>query len=114
MEQLDVKTDTEAENIIHSAIDKISTELREISLDVSRMTRHSVSSSELLSTQLHSHMETGMEEYHAHDLLTDYLEKKGFTVTRHAYGMETAFTAEYSRGEGKRVGFCTEYDGLPG
>ncbi|ORY96245.1 hypothetical protein BCR43DRAFT_473884 [Syncephalastrum racemosum] len=96
MEQLDVKTDTEAENIVHSAIDKISTELREISLD------------------LHSHMETGMEEYHAHDLMTDYLEKKGFTVTRHAYGMETAFTAEYSRGEGKRVGFCSEYDGLPG
>lgn len=58
-------------------------------------------------------METGMKEVHAHYVLTKYLEKKGFTVTRHAYGMHTAFTAEYSRGEGRRVGVCSEYDGLP-
>lgn len=55
-----------------------------------------------------------MKEYHAHQILTDYLEKKGFKVTRHAYGMETAFTAEFTRGQGRRIGFCSEYDGLPG
>lgn len=54
-----------------------------------------------------------MEEHHAHQVLTDYLEEKGFTVTRHAYDMDTAFTAEFSRGEGRRVGFCSEYDALP-
>jgi metal-dependent amidase/aminoacylase/carboxypeptidase family protein len=59
-------------------------------------------------------METGMKEVHAHDVLTTYLEKKGFKVTRHAYGMQTAFTAEYGRGHGRRVGVCSEYDGLPG
>jgi metal-dependent amidase/aminoacylase/carboxypeptidase family protein len=59
-------------------------------------------------------MEVGMKEKHAHDLLTGWLEKKGFTVTRHAYGMDTAFTAEYTRGQGRRVGICSEYDGLPG
>lgn len=55
-----------------------------------------------------------MKEVHAHYILTKYLEKKGFTVTRHAYGMHTAFTAEYSRGSGRRIGICSEYDGLPG
>ncbi|KAI9340346.1 hypothetical protein BD770DRAFT_399675 [Pilaira anomala] len=59
-------------------------------------------------------METGMKEVHAHAVLTDFLEKKGFKVTRHAFGMKTAFTAEYSRGSGRRVGVCSEYDGLPG
>lgn len=55
-----------------------------------------------------------MKEFHAHQILTDYLEKQGFKVTRHAYGMETAFTAEFTRGQGRRIGFCSEYDGLPG
>lgn len=56
-----------------------------------------------------------MQEYHAHEVLTDYLESKEFVVTRHAYGMETAFTAEYSKGTtGRRIGFCAEYDALPG
>ncbi|KAI8140350.1 hypothetical protein BJV82DRAFT_623586 [Fennellomyces sp. T-0311] len=95
-EQLDVKRDSEVEHIVAKAIDDVSDELRTISLD------------------LHDHMETGMKEFHAHKVLTDYLESKGFTVTRHAYGMETAFTAEYSNGSGRRVGLCSEYDGLPG
>lgn len=64
--------------------------------------------------QLHKNPEIGMEEHHAHKVLTDYLEKKGFQVTRHAYGMKTAFVAEYSQGEGRRIGFCSEYDALPG
>lgn len=55
-----------------------------------------------------------MHEYHSHNLLTDFLERKGFKVTRHAYGMETAFTAEFSNGPGRRVGLCSEYDALKG
>jgi metal-dependent amidase/aminoacylase/carboxypeptidase family protein len=55
-----------------------------------------------------------MKEVHAHQVVTDYLEKQGFKVTRHAYGLETAFLAEYSQGEGRRVGVCSEYDALAG
>ncbi|KAI8381350.1 uncharacterized protein BYT42DRAFT_634594 [Radiomyces spectabilis] len=95
-EHLDVKCDGEIEAIVHKAVNNISAELRKISLD------------------LHDNMETGMKEYHAHDVLTKFLEEQGFKVTRHAYGMKTAFTAEYSRGSGRRIGFCAEYDGLPG
>ncbi|KAI9310699.1 hypothetical protein BX666DRAFT_1869210 [Dichotomocladium elegans] len=97
MAHLDVKGhQSKIERTISKAIDAVSDELREISLD------------------LHSNVETGMKEYHAHQVLTDYLEKKGFKVTRHAYGIETAFTAEFSHGQGRRIGLCSEYDGLPG
>ncbi|KAH8550366.1 hypothetical protein BGW37DRAFT_499051 [Umbelopsis sp. PMI_123] len=96
LEHLDIKADTELEKIIYSSIDNASSELREISLE------------------LHRNPELGMHEYHSHDLLTDFLERKGFKVTRHAYGMETAFTAEFSNGRGRRVGLCSEYDGLKG
>ncbi|RCH77546.1 hypothetical protein CU098_004463, partial [Rhizopus stolonifer] len=96
MEKLDIKCDEEITKVINKEIESVSAELRKISLD------------------LHEHPETGMREYHAHDVLTAFLEKKGFTVTRHAYGIKTAFTAEYSRGSGRRVGICSEYDGLPG
>jgi metal-dependent amidase/aminoacylase/carboxypeptidase family protein len=64
--------------------------------------------------KLHRNPELGMQEYHSHDLLTEFLERKGFKVTRHAYGMETAFTAEFTNGPGRRVGLCSEYDGLKG
>ncbi|KAL0094165.1 hypothetical protein F4703DRAFT_1003071 [Phycomyces blakesleeanus] len=96
MHRMDVKADSEVEAIVKKAINDVSSELRAISLD------------------LHENMETGMKEFHAHEVLTNYLESKGFKVTRGAYGMETAFQAEYTRGEGRRVGICSEYDGLPG
>ncbi|KAI8060484.1 hypothetical protein BC940DRAFT_311898 [Gongronella butleri] len=85
----------EVDGIIQSTIDDISQELREISLSI------------------HETPEVGMTEHHAHDLLADYMESKGFLVTRHAYGMETAFTAEFSNGQGRRIGVCSEYDSLP-
>lgn len=65
--------------------------------------------------KIHDHPEPGNKEYRAFNLLTDFLEKEGFTVSRGVVGLETAFTAEYSNGKaGRRVGFCSEYDALPG
>ncbi|KAI8378993.1 hypothetical protein BD560DRAFT_453333 [Blakeslea trispora] len=96
MQQLDIQCDEEITKVINKAIDDVNDELRKISLD------------------LHEHPETGMKEYHAHDILTAFLEKQGFKVTRHAYDIETAFMAEYSQGSGRRIGICSEYDALPG
>ncbi|KAG1591751.1 hypothetical protein G6F48_003094 [Rhizopus delemar] len=96
IKKLNIECTDEIKQIVNHAIDSISDELRAISLD------------------LHENMETGMKEVHAHNILTGFLEKQGFKVTRHAYGMDTAFTAEYSRGSGRRIGICSEYDGLPG
>ncbi|KAF9433288.1 hypothetical protein BGZ76_009642 [Entomortierella beljakovae] len=77
-----------------------------------------------LSLQIHDHPELGYQEHFAHKVLTDFLTKEGFHVTRHACDIETAFIAEYTHqgsaplpGESitpmRSVGFCSEYDALP-
>ncbi|KAG0350919.1 hypothetical protein BG005_009568 [Podila minutissima] len=81
---------------VHLAIEAASTELRAVSL------------------QLHDNPELGYQEYKAHALLTDYLEKKGFAVQRSAYGLETAFVATAGNSEKVVIGVCSEYDALPG
>ncbi|RUS14691.1 hypothetical protein BC937DRAFT_93474, partial [Endogone sp. FLAS-F59071] len=96
MNHLNIGKNEEVEREITEAIENISPRLREISL------------------KIHADPELGEVEYHAHDLLTAYLEDLGFTVTRHAYDIPTAFLAEFSMGSGRRVGFCSEYDALPG
>jgi amidohydrolase len=62
---------------------------------------------------IHSNPELVYEEYIAHDTLSSYLEKQGYTVTRKAYGLDTSFQAEFGSG-GRIVVFCAEYDALPG
>ncbi|KAK2029818.1 metal-dependent amidase/aminoacylase/carboxypeptidase [Colletotrichum zoysiae] len=61
---------------------------------------------------LHANPETAYKEFFAHDTITNYLEKHGFTVKRHAYGLETSFEAEIGSG-GRQVVVCAEYDALP-
>ncbi|EXL67852.1 hypothetical protein FOPG_16052 [Fusarium oxysporum f. sp. conglutinans race 2 54008] len=67
-----------------------------------------------LNCEIHEHPELGWHEKYAHRVLTDYLEKQGFNVTRGAYNLSTAFIAEYSNGKGRPVSFNAEYDALPG
>ncbi|KAF9432562.1 hypothetical protein BGZ76_010635 [Entomortierella beljakovae] len=91
---------------VKKAIDDINDSLRELSL------------------KIHSTPELGYKEFFAHNILTEYLEAQGFKVTRSAYEIETAFVAEYespatviAAAAGKKVkaiGFCSEYDALPG
>lgn len=51
---------------------------------------------------------------HAHRELTGFIEKYGFTVTKHYSGLETAWRAEYTHGTGGRViGLQSEMDALP-
>ncbi|CAB4441854.1 unnamed protein product [Rhizophagus irregularis] len=68
-----------------------------------------------LSLQIHEKPELGGEEIFAHNLLVTYLEDQGFDVTPSAYGIKTAFVAEFSSkgGKGKVVSFNSEYDALP-
>ncbi|KAG0334333.1 hypothetical protein BG004_000449 [Podila humilis] len=77
-----------------------------------------------ISLKIHANPELGYNEVYAHKILTDFLEEQGFKVTRGAYDLETAFVAEYespatavaaAAGEKvKSIGFCSEYDALPG
>ena len=52
---------------------------------------------------IHEKPELAFDEHFAHDISTDYMEKKGWKVTRKAYGMETAWEATYEIGTGGPV-----------
>ena len=67
-----------------------------------------------LSKKILEHPELCYEEKYAHDVLTKFLEGKGFNVTRHYTGLDTAFRAASTEGTGLKVGFICEYDALPG
>jgi amidohydrolase len=66
-----------------------------------------------VSHQIHAHPELNFEERFAHELLTSVLEGHGLDVTRHAYGLDTAFAAT-AGADGPTVAICLEYDALPG
>ena len=66
-----------------------------------------------ISLDIHGHPEIRFEEHHAHAVLTDFLEERGFEVNRGAYGMDTAFCAVIGSG-GATVAVMCEYDALPG
>ncbi|KAI9733142.1 MAG: hypothetical protein M1834_003689 [Cirrosporium novae-zelandiae] len=69
-----------------------------------------------INLKIHDNPELNYEEHIAHDTLTGFLETRpGWKVTRHAYGIETAFVAVFDGGrEGPVVSFNAEYDALPG
>ena len=66
-----------------------------------------------LSHDIHAHPELCFEERHAHQVLTDALEREGVDVTRSAHGLDTAFDAR-AGSEGPEIAVCCEYDALPG
>ena len=65
-----------------------------------------------LSSEIWKNPELGFEEYKAHELLTNFLEKKGFTVERSYTGIQTAFRATFGSGR-PNVCVISEYDALP-
>ena len=65
-----------------------------------------------ISEKIWSSPELCYKEHKAHDLLTDFLEKKGFSVERSYTGIETAFRATFGSGRPNVCVIC-EYDALP-
>ncbi|KAF8062299.1 hypothetical protein FPV67DRAFT_1421783 [Lyophyllum atratum] len=81
---------------IEATIKELDSQLRELSLDI------------------HAHPEIRFEERHAHDVLTAFMTKHGFEVTKH-YHLDTAWLATFTHGEGGRtIGVNSEMDALPG
>lgn len=64
-----------------------------------------------VSLKIHDNPELNYEEYIAHETLTRFLEtRKGWKVTRSAYGLATAFIAVYDSGkEGAVISYNAEY-----
>ena len=56
-----------------------------------------------MADDIYEHPELGFQEFHAQKVLTDYLKDCGFQVELGTGGVETAFRAEFSNGQG---GFC--------
>ncbi|GFF22393.1 peptidase M20 domain-containing protein 2 [Aspergillus udagawae] len=65
-----------------------------------------------LNKNIHENPELAYEEHHAHDTLCAFLESLNIPVTRHAYGISTAFEATVGD-QGRCVNFNAEYDALP-
>jgi amidohydrolase len=66
-----------------------------------------------ISKEIHAHPELAFEEHHACATIVPFVESQGFTVERGAYGMATAFRAEWGHGP-VVIAVCSEYDALPG
>ena len=66
----------------------------------------------LLSNEIWENPELNFEEHNAHKVLTDFLDKEGFTVERSYTGIETAFKATFGSGRPNVCVIC-EYDALP-
>jgi amidohydrolase len=67
-----------------------------------------------VSHAIHTKPELAFEEHAAAALLGDTLAKAGLDVVRGAYGLETAFAAEFGDASAPRVALLAEYDALPG
>ena len=65
-----------------------------------------------LSEEIWRNPELNFEEHKAHQLLTDFLEGKGFSVERGFCGVSTAFRATFGSGRPNVCVIC-EYDALP-
>lgn len=66
-----------------------------------------------LNRKIWGFAEGGYDEYQSCKVLIDALEKEGFSVTRGAAGIETAFIAQSGSGH-PVIGITAEYDSLPG
>lgn len=65
-----------------------------------------------LSLSIYDNPELNFEEVHAHAVLTDFLDERGFAVERGAFGLPTAFRARVGEGS-PAVAILCEYDALP-
>ena len=66
-----------------------------------------------VSHAIHAKPELAFEEHEAAALLVDTLRTAGLEVEAGAYGLETAFAAEFGSEGGARVAVLAEYDALP-
>lgn len=67
-----------------------------------------------LSDAIWEYAEIAFKENQSAKALSDFAEMHGFTVKRGVGEIPTAFTAEYSNGDGPIIGIMGEFDALPG
>lgn len=87
-------------------------ELQQMKEQVRELIQGRAGELEAVSLGIHANPELNFQEYHAHGLLADLLERNGFQVARGAYEMPTAFCAVAGSGSPTVAVLC-EYDALP-
>jgi amidohydrolase len=67
-----------------------------------------------LSHAIHGEPELALEEFKAAERLGSAVESHGITTQREAFGLKTAYAAEFGTDDGPTVAILSEYDALPG
>jgi len=67
-----------------------------------------------LSHAIHGEPELALEEFKAASRLSDAVAGHDIAVTREAFGLPTAYAAEFGKKGGPTVAILSEYDALPG
>jgi amidohydrolase len=67
-----------------------------------------------LSHAIHGEPELALEEFKAADRLTKAVESHGIATQREAFGLKTAYAAEFGKDNGPTIAILSEYDALPG
>ena len=67
-----------------------------------------------LSHAIHQEPELALEEFKAAKRLGDAVEKHDLAVQREAFGLKTAYVAEFGKQSGPTIAILSEYDALPG
>src|SRR5215469_14507666 len=67
-----------------------------------------------LSHAIHQEPELALEEFKAAKRLSDAVEAHDLPVQREAFGVKTAYVAEFGQNAGPTVAVLSEYDALPG
>jgi amidohydrolase len=67
-----------------------------------------------VANEIHANPEVCFEEFKASRLIVDTLARHGITAQIPAFGLNTAFSAEFGRVDTPCVGLIAEYDALPG
>jgi len=67
-----------------------------------------------LSHLIHGEPELALEEFKAAKNLTDAVERHGIDVRREAFGLPTAYAAEFGKAGGPTIAILSEFDALPG
>ncbi len=67
-----------------------------------------------LSHAIHGEPELALEEFQAADRLSTAVEAHGIANQRGAFGLDTAYAAEFGKERGPTIAILSEYDALPG
>ncbi len=67
-----------------------------------------------LSHAIHAEPELALEEYKSSARLADAVESHGIATQRGAFGLDTAYVAEFGKRDGPAIAILSEYDALPG